>query len=237
MRGGAAERSEGKGEGDAAALALLERIWLFRLGVEAETLANIFTGEDAVNVSGPALAGLSSAQLQKKLDWLVRMRIVEASTKSSAQPHSPSDLKPETRNLKPFYSIHPAVRDGFLSGIGDAALRDNHEAVRQGLQFRWATRRANPSDPATLDLLEDRAPRRPVRPRQRSLDIYWNRSATSKPRLASGRVRAGRADLPCVCRGPRASIPSTCCLPTGRLPLPQRSRQSLPGSRAGDLHQ
>lgn len=152
MRGDKAKQTEG----DAAALALLERICLFRLGVEAETLASIFTGENAVNVSGPALAGLSRVQLQKKLDWLVRMRIVEANTKSSAQPYLLSDLKPETRNLKPFYSIHPAVRDGFLSGIGDAALRANHEAVRQGLEVSLGDAPGkNPSDPATLDLLEE----------------------------------------------------------------------------------
>lgn len=152
MRGAAADRSDG----DAAALALLERICLFRLGVDAETLGNIFTGEKAVKVSGPALAGLSGAQLQKKLDWLVRMRIVEASTKSSAQPHSPSDLKPETRNLKPFYSIHPAVRDGFLRGFGDEALRENHEAVRQGLEVSLGDAPGQtPSDPVTLDLMEE----------------------------------------------------------------------------------
>lgn len=140
MRGGTADRSDG----DAAALALLERICLFRLGVEAETLANIFTGEKAVNVSGPALAGLSGAQLQKKLDWLVRMRIVESQS-ASRNPQS-----------KIRYSIHPAVRDGFLSGIGEAALRENHEAVRQGLQVSLGDAPGkNPSDPATLDLLEE----------------------------------------------------------------------------------
>lgn len=131
-------------EGDAAALALLERICLFRLGVEAETLSNIFTGKKAVNISGPALAGLSGAQLQKKLDWLVRMRIVESQSAFK-------NPKSKTR-----YSIHPAVRDGFLSGIGDAALRDNHEAVRQGLEVSLGDAPGeNPSEPATLDLLEE----------------------------------------------------------------------------------
>lgn len=140
MRGDTADQREG----DAAALALLERICLFRLGVEAETLANIFTGENAVNVSGPALAGLTREELQKKLNWLVRMRIVESQS-------SIFNLQSKIR-----YSIHPAVRDGFLSGIGDAALRANHEAVRQGLQVSLGDAPGeNPSDPATLDLLEE----------------------------------------------------------------------------------
>lgn len=147
MRGDAADQREG----DAAALALLERICLFRLGVEAETLANIFTGEKAVNVSGRALAGLSGAQLQKKLDWLARMRIVE----SQSATHNPqSAIRNPQSNIR--YSIHPAVRDGFLSGIGDAALRDNHEAVRQGLEVSLGDAPGeNPSDPTTLDLLEE----------------------------------------------------------------------------------
>ena len=62
---------------DEAALALLERICLFRLGVDSETLAAIFTGYEATKVSGKALAGLDAKELQQKLDWLVRMRIVE----------------------------------------------------------------------------------------------------------------------------------------------------------------
>lgn len=161
MRGDTADQREG----DAAALALLERICLFRLGVEAETLANIFTGEKAVNVSGPALAGLSRAQLQKKLDWLVRMRIVESQS--------------TTRNPQPAirYSIHPAVRDGFLSGIGDAALRDNHEAVRRGLQVSLGdVPGKKPSDPATLDLLEEIVHHTLQSGHvSEAWDIYWNR--------------------------------------------------------------
>jgi tetratricopeptide (TPR) repeat protein len=140
MLGGTDERSDG----DAAALALLQRICLFRLGVDAATLANIFTGEQAVKVSGPALAGLSGPQLQKKLDWLVRMRIVE----------SQSQIK--NQESKILYTIHPAVRDGFLSGLADDALRENHEAVRQGLAVSLGDAPGeNPSDPATLDLLEE----------------------------------------------------------------------------------
>jgi hypothetical protein len=68
----AARYREAMVQNDPAALALLERICLFRLGVEATTLAAIFTGEDAAKVSGEALAGLSAQALQRKLDWLVR---------------------------------------------------------------------------------------------------------------------------------------------------------------------
>lgn len=147
MLGGMLDRVDG----DAAALALLERICLFRLGVTADTLASIFTGKQAVKVSGPALAGLSVQQLHKKLDWLVRMRIVESQSEFR-------DLKSEISNSKSQlrYSMHPAVRDGFLSGMGDTALRENHEAVRQGLEVSLGDSPGrNPSDSATLDLLEE----------------------------------------------------------------------------------
>jgi hypothetical protein len=173
MLGGTDERSDG----DAAALALLQRICLFRLGVDAATLANIFTGEKAIPVSGPALAGLSGPQLQKKLDWLVRMRIVEANTTTSAQPRPPSSPKTKNRKLKTLYTIHPAVRDGFLSGLAAEALRENHEAVRQGLAVSLGESPGeNPSDPATLDLLEEvvhhtlQSGHVPE-----AWDIYWNR--------------------------------------------------------------
>ena len=146
--------------GDPAALALLERICLLRIGVDCAKLAAIFTGPGAEKVSGKALAGLDAKQLQKKLDWLVRMRIVEATESSSPNTH---------------YSIHPAVRDGFLNGIGQEDREASHEAVRRGLEAslhagpitqlgpagvpvaRLGDRPGEryPSDPATLDLLEE----------------------------------------------------------------------------------
>jgi nucleoside phosphorylase len=133
---------------DEATLALLERICLFRLGVDCETLAAIFTGPAAEKVSGKALAGLDADQLQKKLDWLVRMRIVGKFESSSANT--------ENRTPKTLYNIHPAVRDGFLSGIGQEAAVASHEAVRKGLEVSLGGQSGtNPSDPATLDLLEE----------------------------------------------------------------------------------
>jgi len=62
---------------DEAALALLERICLFGLGVDCETFASIFTGAKAEKVSGKSLASLNADQLQKNLAWLVRVRTVK----------------------------------------------------------------------------------------------------------------------------------------------------------------
>ena len=132
---------------DEAALALLERMCLFRLGVDCETLAAIFTGPDAAKVSGKTLAGLDADQLQKKLDWLVHMRVVEKSEFSS----------PSTGNRRPrtLYNIHPAVRSGFFRGIRLEVAVASHEAIRQSLQVSLGEVPGRPSDPATLDLLEE----------------------------------------------------------------------------------
>jgi tetratricopeptide (TPR) repeat protein len=158
---------------DEAAMALLERICLFRLGVDRETLAAIFTGDQAVEVSGKALAALNAKQLQTKLDWLTRMRIVEATSRpDQAKRSSGTDEEsPEHRSARSglqaslstldsrpstLYSIHPAVRDGFLSGISRDAALAGHEAVRTGLEVSLGDAPGrNPSDPATLDLLEE----------------------------------------------------------------------------------
>jgi tetratricopeptide (TPR) repeat protein len=133
---------------DEAALALLERICLFRAGVDCETLGEIFTGPNARSVSGQALASLNSEELQKKIDWLVKMRIVEGS--------KPSLPKSETRNGKTLLTIHPAVRDGFLSGIAREDREVSHEAIRTQLEVSLGDNTGYlPSDPAVLDVLEE----------------------------------------------------------------------------------
>ncbi len=173
---------------DEAAIALLERICLFRLGVDCETLAAIFTGRKAEKVSGEALAGLNRNQLQNKLDWLVRMRIVEKSTRHAPRDE-PRDASPDKSHDAPrnkrhhaerdeyVYTIHPAVRDGFLRGISRDAALASHEAVRQGLEVSLGEAPGeNPSDPVTLDLLEEIV-HHTLQSRHvpEAWDIYWNR--------------------------------------------------------------
>ncbi|MEJ7594949.1 MAG: hypothetical protein WKF77_25770 [Planctomycetaceae bacterium] len=130
---------------DEAALALLERICLFRLSVDCETLGAIFTGPAAKKVSGEALSILDPVQLQKKLDWLVYMRIVEAN-----QSETPSSA------IQTRYMVHPAVRDGFLNGISRETKHASHEAIRHNFEVSLGdAARKKPSDPATLDKLEE----------------------------------------------------------------------------------
>ncbi|MEK6238745.1 MAG: hypothetical protein N2C14_28865, partial [Planctomycetales bacterium] len=133
-------------ENDEASLALLERICLFRLGVACETLADIFTGPEAEKVSGKSLASLSAEQLQRKLDWLVKMRIIERSENRTLMLHT-----------KPHFKIHPAVRDGFLAGIGREIATVAHEAVRHGLEvsLQSVPGTKSPTSARELDLLEE----------------------------------------------------------------------------------
>lgn len=133
-------------DSDEAALAILERICLFRLGVDCETLAAIFTGPAAEKVSGKALASLGGNQVQERLDWLERMRIVEANR------HRISDEKTQLR-----YTVHPAVRDGVLSGISRNDVRIGHEAIRHELKISLGSTPGKDlsTNPDTLDLLEE----------------------------------------------------------------------------------
>ena len=171
---------------DKAALALLERVCLFRLGVDAETLTDIFTGKGSQKAAGHALSRLSAEKLQQKLDHLVRMGLLEANKRTvvSGKALAAGDSAPDTENnrrLAPrrslIYTIHPAVRDGFLSGISRDVAVAGHEAVRKGLEVSLGDAPGeNPSDPATLDLLEEIVHHTLQSGHVREAwDIYWNR--------------------------------------------------------------
>jgi hypothetical protein len=174
---------------DRAAIALLERICLFRLGVECSTLAAIFTGRNAKNVSGRPLAALDRSQLQTKLDWLVRMRIVEKSTH-----HAPRDeMRDEPRDAPQnaahhaerdeyVYSIHPAVREGFLSGISRRVALAGREAICLHLERSLGSAsQQSPADAATLDILEEIVHHRLMSEKVNDAwEIYWTRIGTFK---------------------------------------------------------
>jgi tetratricopeptide (TPR) repeat protein len=150
---------------DAAALALLQRVCLFRLGVEAKTLASIFTGKGKTKVSGQALARLSERQLKAKLQLLAEMRLAEVSKSQSPAQKSP------------MYTVHPAVRDGFLKRMDAEAARLGHDAAREGLELSLGGQSGGfPSDVATLDLLEEIAYHTLAAEHpQEAFDIYQNR--------------------------------------------------------------
>ncbi len=141
-----AERyQEALSERDPAALALLQRVCLFRLGIDAKTLASIFTGKDKEGISGPELSRLSLDELTAKLQTLAAMHLIEVS--------GGDDKDAETS-----FSIHPAVRDGFLVGLDDETAQRGHDAAREGLEASLGGLPGvveYPSDRKTLDLLEE----------------------------------------------------------------------------------
>ncbi|MEX1027232.1 MAG: TIR domain-containing protein [Candidatus Paceibacterota bacterium] len=149
---------EGFKETDPAALAILERICLFRLGVTSDMLVSIFTGdgEEKQPIAGPALSGLTAEQLQQRLDHLEAMKLIEriSDEHEAATPEQHASTALQHARFR--YSIHPAVRDGFLSGLNNDTRRQGHEAAREGLSAALGDQPGvNPSDPATLDLLEE----------------------------------------------------------------------------------
>jgi tetratricopeptide (TPR) repeat protein len=125
-------------EQNPAALALLERVCLFRVGVRTETLASIFTGSGTKRISGHHLNRLSKDAIEEKLALLTEMRLLENS--------SPG-----------YYRTHPAVRDSFLRGLDSKTKRYAHNAARKHLTGLLGNQPGyrHPSDPAHLDLLEE----------------------------------------------------------------------------------
>jgi tetratricopeptide (TPR) repeat protein len=129
---------------DPAALSLLERVCLFRLGVEAERLASIFTGDGKDEISGVELAKLDQRAIKSKLAWLVEMRLLEITRRE--------------HRTEVFYTVHPAVKDSFLRSIDPSAERLGHAATRSELQNILGGKprlRSKPAQPEVLDLLEE----------------------------------------------------------------------------------
>tara|TARA_R110002072_G_scaffold284587_1_gene449014 strand:- start:31606 stop:35547 length:3942 start_codon:yes stop_codon:yes gene_type:complete len=163
-------------EQEPATLALLQRLCLFHLGVDAATLTSIFTGDDeqTLNVAGPALAALTADQLQQTLDRLTAMKLVEVGPVPTDQDDNATD-RPVGNG--PTFTIHPAVRDGFLSGIAERDRTAGHEAARAGLTAALGDSPGeNPSAPAILDLLEEIVHHTLQSGHvQEAWDVYWNR--------------------------------------------------------------
>src|SRR5712692_3638173 len=135
---------------DPAALALLERVCLFRRGVDAATLATIFSGRGRkkVKISGRSLAFLDKSEFQPKLDLLAKMRLLEARESSHA-----SAVRGSKQGV---YTVHPAIRDGFLAGLDTPTVQRVHNAACKSLEASLGNQSSsNHSDSPTLDLLEE----------------------------------------------------------------------------------
>ena len=160
---------------DPAAIALLQRVCLFRLGVDAKTLASIFTGEGKEGISGPELANLSFEELGTKLQKLAVMRLIEA-TSDDKRKRSAFTIQHSA------FSVHPAVRDGFLAGLDAETAQRAHDAAREGLEASLGGHPGrDPSDPATLDLLEEIVYHTLAAGHAKEAwDIYWNRIGAYK---------------------------------------------------------
>ena len=106
---------------DPAALALLERICLYRLGVTAEMLAEGLTEYEGSSPRSAHrdLANMSRERLQQTLNLLTALRLIELTTLDESST---------------LYSIHPAVREGFLRGMGQDMLTANHRAICTSLR-------------------------------------------------------------------------------------------------------
>ena len=132
---------------DPAALALLERLCLFRLGAGAEILSSIFVGENKERIAGTELAKLNKKQLNEKLQKLAGMRLIEEKALFSI-------LGSKTESS--IFTIHPAVRDGFIHGLDQRTASDSHQAILSNLRVFLGTRPGRgPRSRDSLDFIEE----------------------------------------------------------------------------------
>jgi hypothetical protein len=96
---------------DPAALALAERLGLFRTGVSADRLARIFRQKK--ELSGASLARLTAETLQSRLAVLARLRVI-------LEWHEPTGTR---------YGVHPALRDVLVRRVPAAQQIRIHTAA------------------------------------------------------------------------------------------------------------
>jgi hypothetical protein len=146
---------------DRAALVLLERVCLFRLGATEGLLRRVFYQANADDERGrsrvatalargrPGAVGnplsevLPPKELGAKLAFLVDIHLLE----STGTDHAGDAV----------YTTHPAIREGFLSGLDAQNARVAHDAARTALLATLNMRPGEvyPSDSTTLDQLEE----------------------------------------------------------------------------------
>jgi nucleoside phosphorylase/tetratricopeptide (TPR) repeat protein len=131
---------------DKAALALLQRLCLFRTGMNVETLSRLFTGPGKNLISGKALASLNQIELQSKLDFLHDLRLVEESRWIAFQQKFSG------------YLVHPAIRTNFLNTLGEGSISRGHEAASRELKDTLKDIpkvQISIQNPRVLDLVEE----------------------------------------------------------------------------------
>lgn len=111
----------------------------------------------------PELAALSLADVRARLGKLAAMRLLEPTERET---HGGHEHRATVHAVPTVFSgvegttwaVHPAVRDGFLSGLGADRARSGHAAACRMLIASpggLPGRGANPSDARELDLLEE----------------------------------------------------------------------------------
>jgi nucleoside phosphorylase/tetratricopeptide (TPR) repeat protein len=119
---------------DLAALIVLEYICIFRLEVSESLLERVLS----LSKRESTRAATTGGGLQASLELLTLMRLIEKTGQER-------------------YSVHPAVRDGFLRGLTQSATQDSNRMARAGLMASLTDKPGSehPTNPDTLDLLEE----------------------------------------------------------------------------------
>ncbi|WP_344652154.1 toll/interleukin-1 receptor domain-containing protein [Cryptosporangium japonicum] len=123
-------------ENEPVALALLERISLFRLPVDAKVLASIISNRD-IPEAGKAITGTYKDGIDSALSYLVELRLVERSQAGSASEEDFAGRSIEetadTDTEYYRYASHPAVRDAFSMSLSEEVRMRYHLVLSDGL--------------------------------------------------------------------------------------------------------
>lgn len=169
---------------DEASLALLERICLFRLGVDLDTLLKLFTAKAEANVAGGSLLAMDREQMQRRLDWLVRLRLIE---QVSGNIENYGSKSPDATKVVQHYTVHPALRESFAAALAIDDRKSIHRGIRNALSSSsnvnqyvlsldgqaksWVS-----TDFRSLDLLEEIVHHtRKSGEEDHAWDIYWDK--------------------------------------------------------------
>lgn len=143
-------------ENDPKLLRVIQRVCLFRTGVTFELFADLFVSGKR-HLQSVSIISLTRRQLAAKLEILCDLRLLE---KAELQESPYSQNGPTTEESKTIgtYSVHPAVRDGFLSEFSSSMRQLCHAAISTQLEFMMGESTTNNRFPTlrrTADLAEE----------------------------------------------------------------------------------
>ena len=147
---------------DPLAFAVLSWMCLFRLGVTEDTLVWTLLGAGKSFLPKEMIDDVTPNLIMEKIEFLNELRLLQTTVRHTAYRRGDQSSNAVGTHSATF-SVHPAVREGFLDSLDAQMVRHGHHAVgdvmlqmaTEGSSLLTTIPVAYPSDGATLDLLEE----------------------------------------------------------------------------------